>query len=296
MPSRTPSQSPPHPTTPEPSDHDDDLLVTTLNITQSQNARSGRWLPWEDRLLIQEKILKAHNADQTRSLQKTGTDEEVNNHIELMTQVAELVHAHDSEKDERSVAARKKADVETQAALELRDSAMKGLVRREALTDVATLEGASVREKEGQRKRRRSLIETTETEKENRTDDIVEPKPKRRHNQLAEIVKTRNASDAKRLDQARQIDEQRHAQTIALQQRSLALQENMVAVFGQLSQGLAALAGAQAKLIEMETKRSEAEAHMRYEDSERRRVDAERRAAEAERHASILIVVLRNNN
>jgi hypothetical protein len=56
------------------------------------------------------------------------------------------------QKDEKSAASRKKADVETGAALELRDAAMKGLVHREALTDVAQLKGVSVHEKQGQRK------------------------------------------------------------------------------------------------------------------------------------------------
>ncbi|KAJ6494599.1 hypothetical protein DFH09DRAFT_353512 [Mycena vulgaris] len=347
VPSTSPSQSPPpHPATPEASDHasDDEFSnPNELNVTQSQNARSARWLPWQDRLLIQEvekhrpfnaargdatkeawatlavellkdstidstpinrtgpscrarfqKLLKAHSADETRSLQKTGTDEEVDSHLELLTQVSELVRARELEKDEKSATARKKADVEAQAALQLRDSAMKGLVRREALTDVATLDGASVREKQGQRKRRRSAEGAFEPEKEN--DEIVQPKSKRRRNQLTDIVKSRNASDAKRLDQARKLDEQRHAESMVLQQRSLILQENMVAGFGQLSQGLAVLAGAQAKLMEMEARRAEADTHMRTEDSERRRVDAERRAAEAERHASLLAALSASRN
>jgi hypothetical protein len=69
-----------------------------------------------------------------------------------MSQIADLVHAHELEKDVRSAASRKKDSVKVKAASELRDAAMKGLVRREALTDVAQLEGASLREKQGQRK------------------------------------------------------------------------------------------------------------------------------------------------
>ncbi|KAJ7511540.1 hypothetical protein B0H11DRAFT_2214420 [Mycena galericulata] len=193
-----------------------------------------------------KKLLKAHKADETRSLQKTGTDEEVNQHIELMTQIAELVHAREFARDERSAAARKKADVETTAASQLRDSAMRGLVRREALTDVASLDGASVREKQGQRKRHRSL--TSDSEKEN---DAVERKPKRRRNQLADIVKERNVTDAKRLEEARKMDEKRHAETVALQERSLALQESMAAGLGKLSEGIAVLVTVQAKLTDL---------------------------------------------
>ncbi|KAJ6535496.1 hypothetical protein B0H19DRAFT_1271251 [Mycena capillaripes] len=344
VPSISPSPSiPPVTVISESSDNDEDQLPDQpLNAAQSQNARSARWLAWQDRSLVQAverhrpfnaargdatrdawdslavellrdstingtainrtgpacrarflKLLKAHNADQTRSLQKTGTDEEVDAHIELLTQVAELVQARVLEKDEKSTVARKKADVETRAALELRDSAMKGLVRREALTDVAALEGASMREKQGQRKRRRSKS-GSKSDKENSLD-IVEPKPKRRRNQLTEILSSRNATDAKRLEQARKIDQERHSQTIALQQQSLALQENMVAGLGQLSQGIGAVASAQAKLMEMETKRTEEDSRVRYEESERRRVDAERRLAEAERHASLLAALSRKD-
>jgi regulator of RNase E activity RraB len=69
-----------------------------------------------------------------------------------LTQVVELVHAHELEKNEKSAAARKKDGVEVTAASELRDAAMKPLVCRDTLTDVVQLEGASVREKQGQRK------------------------------------------------------------------------------------------------------------------------------------------------
>ncbi|KAJ6527936.1 hypothetical protein DFH09DRAFT_1094567 [Mycena vulgaris] len=343
QPSVSPSP-PPSATTPDPSnghESEDPLPSTGVNTTQSHNARSARWMPWQDRLLIQEvekhrpftaargdatrdawaalavellkdstmngtavdrtgpaclarfqKLLKAHNADQTKSLQKTSTDEEVNQHIELMTQVVELFDAQKFARHERSSAAQKKADVETTAALQLRDGAMRGLVHRENLTDVALLDGASVREKQGQRKHRRAA-DTSDSEKEN--DDSGAARPKRRRNQLTEIVKGRNAADAKRLEQARKRDEERHAETLALQERSLQLQQDMAAGIGQLSQGLAALATAQAKLTEFEFKRSEAEDRRRYDDAERRRTDAERRAIEAERHAGLLNAISHTN-
>ncbi|KAJ7602476.1 hypothetical protein B0H17DRAFT_1222775 [Mycena rosella] len=236
-----------------------------------------------------QKLLKAHN---TKSLQKTGTDEEVNQHIELMTQVAELFDAQKFARHERSAAAQKKADVETMAALQLRDGAMRGLVRRENLTDFALLDGASVREKQGQRKRRRAA-DTSDFEKEN--DDSGAARPKRRRNQLTEIVKGRNAADTKRLEQARKRDEERHTETLALQECSLQLQQDMAAGIGQLSQGLAALATAQVKFTEFEFKRSEAEDRRRYDDAERRRADAEHRAIEAERHAGLLNAISHMN-
>ncbi|KAK6971366.1 hypothetical protein R3P38DRAFT_3242587 [Favolaschia claudopus] len=214
-----------------------------------------------------EKLLDAQRREQTRSLQLTGTNQEVDDHPELMTHLVELVDAQKHEKDAKSNSARKKIDVETKAA---RDGAMKGLVRREALTDVSSLEGASVREKQGQRKPRNS---GNESDKEN----CDEPKPKRRRNQLTHIVKNRNAADAKRLEQARKLEQDRHNESMALQHRTLEIQE-------QITSGIGGTPHA-------ETNRSEAAARMQYEDSERRRIDAEHRAAEAERHASFLAAV-----
>ncbi|KAJ7849026.1 hypothetical protein B0H13DRAFT_2361530 [Mycena leptocephala] len=245
-----------------------------------------------------QKLVKGHKADQTRSLQKTVTDEEVDEHIELLTQVVELVDARDLQKGEKSAASRKKVDLETKAALELRDAAMKGLVRREALTDVARLEGASVREKQGQRKRKRAHAEASDSEKENEetTNDDFKPKRKRGRNQLVEIVKHRNAADAKRLEKARQLDEQRHTEMRQLQQRSINLQENIVTGFGKLAEGINTLVQAQATLAAAEANRVEMDNRRRHEESERRRDEAERRAAEAERHASLLQALVTRNN
>ncbi|KAJ7041322.1 hypothetical protein C8F04DRAFT_1230408 [Mycena alexandri] len=241
-----------------------------------------------------QKLVKAHKADETRSLQKTGTDEEVNEHIELLTQVVELIQAHELEKDERSTASRRKADVETKAALELRDAAMKGLVRRDHLTDVAQLAGASVREKQGQRNHKRKHDETTsDSDKENMSDADEKPKRKRGRNQLLEIVQKRNTADSKRLDKARQLDEKRYAETQQLQNRAIALQENLVAGMGQLTEGIGALVHAQATVAAAEAKRVE---DRRYEESERRREEAERRAADAERYANLLQALVNRPN
>ncbi|KAK6989009.1 Myb-like domain-containing protein [Favolaschia claudopus] len=310
-------------------ENDEETFPASLDAKQSQKARSPRWLPWEDRYLAQqaeklrlfapqrgderrkawdglavdllkastingkpinrtgpacrarlEKLLDAQRREQTRSLQLTGTNQEVDDHPELMTHLVELVDAQKHEKDAKSNSARKKIDVETKAA---RDGAMKGLVRREALTDVSSLEGASVREKQGQRK----YVNMAQAGLEN----CDEPKPKRRRNQLTHIVKNRNAADAKQLEQARKLEQDRHNESMALQHRTLEIQEQISSGIGKLTDGMAALANAQAALLNAETNRSEAAARMQYEDSERRRIDAEHRAAEAERHASFLAAV-----
>ena len=46
---------------------------------------------------------------------------------------------------------KQKADVENQAASELRTASTTGLVHRQTLTDVGQLPGATLREKQGQR-------------------------------------------------------------------------------------------------------------------------------------------------
>ncbi|KAJ7589238.1 hypothetical protein C8J56DRAFT_888833 [Mycena floridula] len=88
-------------------------------------------------------ILNKHKKDQTRSAQKTGTFEEVDAHIQsqVMDQLQALHEAKDIEKDRKSSAAKKKDNVKKQAALEIRDAAMKGVVSREALTDMADIDG-----------------------------------------------------------------------------------------------------------------------------------------------------------
>jgi regulator of RNase E activity RraB len=69
-----------------------------------------------------------------------------------LTQVVELFHAHELKKNEKFTAAWKKDGVNVTAASELCDAAMKSLVCYDTLMDVAQLEGASVHEKQGQRK------------------------------------------------------------------------------------------------------------------------------------------------
>jgi hypothetical protein len=102
---------------------------------------------------------------------------------------------------------------------------------------------------------------------------------------LVEVIKHRNAADAKQLEKARRLDEQRHEQMRQLQQRSIDLQENLLNGFGKLADGINTLVQAQAN----------ATADRRYEESECRREEADRRATEAERFASLLQALHRNN-
>lgn len=69
-----------------------------------------------------------------------------------MTELQALIDVQIDAMKEHSARSKLKAATEERAGLELRDAAMKGLARSEGLIDVSELDGASVREKQGQRK------------------------------------------------------------------------------------------------------------------------------------------------
>jgi hypothetical protein len=99
-------------------------------------------------------------------MQKTGTNEEINEFIEVcfyiirftlntdsrktMTQIVALLDAKDERKTTKSSKVKAKAQTEQEAALELRAAAMKGLVKRQTLADITQLEDATSREKSNQ--------------------------------------------------------------------------------------------------------------------------------------------------
>ncbi|KAJ6459350.1 hypothetical protein C8R45DRAFT_555909 [Mycena sanguinolenta] len=184
-------------------EQDSDAEQADHKLSQNaQNARSQRWLPWQDRILVAQidadrpflrrkaaerttawnatantvntsiaksakntvalrsgeacwvrfnLLMKKFKADEARSLQKTGTYEEVDEFIHALGDLCALADA------ENVTAARKtkhKADLQNTSGLQLRDAAMNGLVKRETLVNVASLDDASVRERQGQRTRK----------------------------------------------------------------------------------------------------------------------------------------------
>ncbi|KIJ30244.1 hypothetical protein M422DRAFT_268295 [Sphaerobolus stellatus SS14] len=140
------------------------------------------------------KILKAHQREETRSLQKSGANEGIDEHIENMTNLAALVDETASEKAEKSSKARKKDEIEKAATLEIPQSAMKGLVDSQKLTDIGQLEGATVREKQGQRKCKHS----NESDKEN-----TPVKRPRSQSAIANALQEHQRKDEKLLADAR---------------------------------------------------------------------------------------------
>ncbi|KIJ40479.1 hypothetical protein M422DRAFT_256740 [Sphaerobolus stellatus SS14] len=157
--------------------------------SHTQNAKSPKWLPWQDRFLAREVfahrpflagqhkisaawdtlaakmkedsgdeiertgsacrtrfklLIKHQKKNETRSLQKTGTNEEIDDHIKVMIDLVDLVEGYEASKEEFTASTKKQQEMQQKAALQMR---------------------ASVREKQGQRKRK--LMALSESDKEN---------------------------------------------------------------------------------------------------------------------------------
>jgi hypothetical protein len=73
--------------------------------------------------------------------------------MKALTEISALLKSHEAEKAKRTGAAKARLSAETQASHELRHAAMRGVVRRQALTDISQLEGSTVREQQAQRQK-----------------------------------------------------------------------------------------------------------------------------------------------
>ncbi|KIJ24057.1 hypothetical protein M422DRAFT_275258, partial [Sphaerobolus stellatus SS14] len=254
--------------------------------SQSKNASSPRWLPWQDRFLAAEviklrpflenrrdtlqaweqladtlhkdsrrtgtmidrtgpacrqrfkKILQAHKQNETRSLQKTGTDEEVDEHVQNMTDIVALVDAHEEEKTQKSFSVKQRKSTEKEAALELRKASMLGIVNREKLSDVSQLDGASVREKQGQRKRKRQSAGSSDDNKEN-IPTIA--KRSRGQSAIERVLEQRQVKDTKLLQEVREWEDHH--------------QQEIVGGIDRLSNSIAALVDLNKAQIERENER-----------------------------------------
>ncbi|KIJ30427.1 hypothetical protein M422DRAFT_268081 [Sphaerobolus stellatus SS14] len=78
------------------------------------------------------------------SLQKTGTNEEVDDHVKNLTDIASLVDTHEEEQSQKSLTVKQHESTEKQAALELRNAAMMGIVNCNNLNNISELEGSTV--------------------------------------------------------------------------------------------------------------------------------------------------------
>ncbi|KAG8793168.1 hypothetical protein FRC12_003678 [Ceratobasidium sp. 428] len=153
-------------------------------------------------------ILLTHEKNvETRALQTTGEGEDIENHLEVMGDILVRFRDHESQREEKSSTAKAKAELEKTAGAEMRDAAMKDLVRRDDLTDVTRIKGATAREKGGQRterKRAKSNPDAGARSKKARMDVTSE---------LQDIVAERNASDKATIEEANRLDQERHDET-----------------------------------------------------------------------------------
>ncbi|KIJ38363.1 hypothetical protein M422DRAFT_259023 [Sphaerobolus stellatus SS14] len=67
-----------------------------------------------------EKIIDSHRKEETRSLQKTGTNEEVDEHIQNLTDIIALLDAIDEKRSQKRDGVKQRNSAQTEAALELR--------------------------------------------------------------------------------------------------------------------------------------------------------------------------------
>ncbi|RXW11682.1 hypothetical protein EST38_g14174 [Candolleomyces aberdarensis] len=126
-----------------------------------------------------------------------------------MSQLLSLHESCEAEKKGRSWSAREKAEQEKKASLELREAAMNGIVKRQGLIDIAQLDGATAREKSGQRLSKRprasSSVETVPD------GENVRPAAKRARSTTQQVrgaILEHQASINERLVEARARDKQ----------------------------------------------------------------------------------------
>ncbi|KAF8206637.1 hypothetical protein K438DRAFT_1962971 [Mycena galopus ATCC 62051] len=156
-------------------------------------------------------LMKKFKSDEARSLQKTGTDEEVNEFIQILGDLCALADA------ENVTTARKtkhKADLQNTSGLQLRNAAMNSLVKRETLVDVASLDDASVRERQGQRTRKRKHPDDKENLSQNA--NAVNKRRKKARMGFEDILNTRLEADREALEFSRKQDQDRHKEQMTV--------------------------------------------------------------------------------
>ncbi|KAJ6554738.1 hypothetical protein B0H19DRAFT_1154409 [Mycena capillaripes] len=157
-------------------------------------------------------LKKKYKADQARLLQKTGTDEEVNEFMELLGDLCLLL---DAETASSSHTTRNKIDLEAQAGVELRDASMRGLVRRDRLVDVASLASAMARERQGQRGQKRK---GRDNEKENASQsrNATCKRRKKKKRAFDDILNQRLKEDKVAFEACSRREEEQHAQQMGI--------------------------------------------------------------------------------
>ena len=230
-------------------------------------------------------------SNETCLKQKTGDVEEVDEHIavcilkspiqvgltliQVMTELNALWLDCDINHTQKSSEAKVKADMEKQAASELHDASMCGLVCRSVLSDVAVLPGATVHKKQGQRVKKRCSIQllticaifvshlnrshkssSLDTDMENTSDEPACKKHCQGHNAgLQDLVMSQLHADHERLENAHAHEECHHDESQQTQQRII--------------QGLGNLATSIKQMNNLQQEELHAEREHQLADSER---------------------------
>ncbi|KZS96757.1 hypothetical protein SISNIDRAFT_463519 [Sistotremastrum niveocremeum HHB9708] len=165
-----------------------------------------------------KKVLAAHRQEKTRSLQKTGTNEEVTSHGEKLNEIVELLDDHKLRDKQRTEKARNKVNEEKKAGEEMRRSSMRGMVVRDTLTaDLGELEGATGREKSGQRKSTKRKILGDSSYINISDDEGAQParKPsKRMKGSVSDLLEMRRQEEDSALQDARAHADRQHKEQI----------------------------------------------------------------------------------
>ncbi|KAJ7340730.1 hypothetical protein DFH08DRAFT_1012874 [Mycena albidolilacea] len=153
-------------------------------------------------------LRKKFKADEARSLQKTGTDEEIDDYIETLGELCALFDAGITAAGDKS---QNKAEMEARVGLELREASMKGLVQRGKLVDIASLAGSSVRKRQGQRGNKRKHFDK---DGENCSQSANASNKRRRKKEaiLKDIINQRIEDDEAKLDACTAREQERHSE------------------------------------------------------------------------------------
>ncbi|KAF7343199.1 Myb-like domain-containing protein [Mycena venus] len=144
----------------------------------------------------------------------------------LMTDLQAIMDDYRYSAKEASEESQRKTKVENKAGQQLQDAAMMGLALSEGLIDISKLDGASVREKQGQQKCRRPPLSPSKHHNCARSSDDnldFEPPPKRRRrrNVIQDVLQRRNEVDNERLNNARSRADQHHNELLNAQNATL---------------------------------------------------------------------------
>ncbi|TDL14162.1 hypothetical protein BD410DRAFT_846289 [Rickenella mellea] len=200
----------------------DELATAVQQITDGKVSKSGK--SCQERF---KKLVAAHRREESRSLQKTGTNEEVTEHIKNLTDIVTYLDDRKLEDTQCTESGKKKQDEEIKAGEEMRRSAMHRMIKREDLTaDLGALEGASTRERSGQRqesKKRKVLgdssVVNTISDDDEEDSSAARKRPRtvktdlrlilnaRRNEEMAALEATRARSDAQHREQLGAINE-----------------------------------------------------------------------------------------